>query len=80
MGICETCGNEYKNVFSIKKDDQWYDFDSFQCAIQKLAPKCRHCASTIIGHGVEKDADVFCCNHCVRRFELNLPLVQTIAP
>ncbi len=80
MGLCETCGNEYGKTFSIKAEDQWYDFDCFECAIQKLAPRCRHCSVMVIGHGVEKESQIFCCDHCVRAFELNLPLVQTIAP
>jgi hypothetical protein len=28
-------------------------FDSFECAIQALAPTCPHCGNRIIGHGVE---------------------------
>lgn len=29
-------------------------FDSFECAIQALAPTCPHCGNRIIGHGVEQ--------------------------
>lgn len=81
MGICETCGNEYDQTISIKQAGQWYEFDCFECAIQKLAPRCRYCGVTMIGHGVEKDGQFFCCEHCRRSFEMNLPNIQTtIAP
>jgi hypothetical protein len=39
-------------------------FDSFECAIQALAPRCEHCACRIIGHGVEAEGKYFCCAHC----------------
>jgi hypothetical protein len=39
-------------------------FDSFECAIQALAPKCAHCNCRILGHGVEADGQMFCCAHC----------------
>ncbi|HKB23086.1 MAG TPA: hypothetical protein VKC99_09940 [Methyloceanibacter sp.] len=28
-------------------------FDSFECAIQALAPACPNCGNRIIGHGVQ---------------------------
>ncbi len=80
MAICETCGNDYRKTFNVKMDDQWYQFDCFECAIQKLAPRCQHCRCTIIGHGVEKDGDIYCCDHCRRADEMNLPNLETIAP
>jgi hypothetical protein len=39
-------------------------FDSFECAIQALAPSCDHCGCKIIGHGMEADGVVYCCAHC----------------
>ena len=39
-------------------------FDSFECAIHALAPKCAHCGCQIIGHGMEADGVFFCCAHC----------------
>ncbi len=41
-------------------------FDSFECAIQLLAPTCAHCRVRVIGHGVEADGIVFCSAHCAR--------------
>jgi hypothetical protein len=61
---CETCGNEYDKPFEIIKDGHSHTFDSFECAIQALAPRCAHCALRILGHGVEKSGRIFCCAHC----------------
>lgn len=64
MPICETCGNDYPLTFEVVVRDQKHTFDSFECAIHKLAPICAHCSCRIIGHGVERDAKFFCCSHC----------------
>ena len=39
----DTRGNEYDKAFQIDYNDKVYTFDSFQCAIQLLAPVCNHC-------------------------------------
>jgi hypothetical protein len=44
-------------------------FDSFECAIQRLAPICGHCQCRIIGHGVEVEGRFYCCAHCARTSE-----------
>ena len=64
MARCEKCGNDYDKAFSIKKDGVVHTFDSFECAISVLAPKCSHCDCTIIGHGVEANNKIYCCAHC----------------
>lgn len=66
MPICETCGNEYDDVLEITKGGTTHIFDSFECAIQNLAPRCEHCGTRIIGHGRESDGAYYCCDHCVR--------------
>ncbi|MDQ3186437.1 MAG: hypothetical protein M3Q16_08315 [Pseudomonadota bacterium] len=64
MPKCDGCGNEYDKSFQIIASDKTYTFDSFECAIQMLAPVCAHCRVRIIGHGLEKNGVMFCCNHC----------------
>ena len=66
MATCETCGNEYDKTFQVTMNGKAHTFDSFECAIQKLAPKCTHCDCRIIGHGVEAAGKIFCCAHCAR--------------
>jgi len=64
MGRCLTCHNDYDKTFDVIVDGRSYTFDSFECAIHKLAPVCAHCGCRIIGHGVESGEVFYCCAHC----------------
>ena len=64
MARCDVCGNNYDKSFQVIKDGKQYTFDSFECAIQKLAPVCEHCGCRIVGHGLEKNGTFYCCAHC----------------
>jgi hypothetical protein len=64
MAQCETCGNDYDKAFKVVLGDVSYTFDSFECAVQALAPTCSHCGCRILGHGVEADGAMYCCAHC----------------
>lgn len=67
MAKCAVCGNHYDRTFTVRAPDgQEFTFDSFECAIDKLAPRCAHCGCRIIGHGVEGPHDVYCCAYCAR--------------
>jgi len=52
MAKCEVCGNEYDKAFKLIAAGTHYTFDSFECAIQAMAPICEHCKCRVIGHGV----------------------------
>lgn len=67
MGTCATCGNEYEGTFRLVKDGREYDFDSFECAIHKLAPDCRQCGVRVIGHGVQHGETIYCSAHCAHQ-------------
>jgi hypothetical protein len=67
MDRCENCGNEYDKSFQVTIAGKSYTFDSFECAIHRLAPSCQHCGCKIVGHGIEGDGAIFCCAHCARR-------------
>ena len=65
MAQCEVCGNDYDKAFQITTSDgASHTFDSFECAVHALAPRCSHCGCAIIGHGIEKNGTFFCCAHC----------------
>jgi hypothetical protein len=66
MNTCATCGNVYDKAFKVvTHDGQNLYFDSFECAIHRLAPRCAHCGCTIVGHGSEaEDGAIFCCANC----------------
>jgi len=64
MAKCDVCGNDYERAFQVVTGGQTHTFDSFECAIHALAPKCSHCGCRIVGHGLEGDGKMFCCDHC----------------
>jgi hypothetical protein len=67
MTTCEICGNRYDKVFRVIFDGASHHFDTFECAIQALAPSCDHCGCRIIGHGEEVDGATYCGPHCARQ-------------
>lgn len=73
MGTCFTCGNEYQKTFSVTTHaGTQYEFDCLECAIQELAPMCTHCGCRVIGHGIERNHDIYCCENCARHNSLTV--------
>jgi hypothetical protein len=66
MPSCDTCGNEHDRTFVITRGEESGTFDSFECAVHAMAPRCSHCGCRILGHGVEVSGAMFCCAHCAR--------------
>lgn len=66
MARCEVCGNDYDKSFEVVAAGQRHTFDSFECAIHRMAPICERCECRVIGHGVEVDGRFFCCASCAR--------------
>lgn len=64
MATCEVCGNDYDKSFEVVQGGESHVFDSFECAIHALAPRCEHCQCRVIGHGVEANGSIYCCVHC----------------
>jgi hypothetical protein len=64
MAVCEVCGNDYRLSFEVHAQGVVHVFDSFECAIHRMAPVCEHCRCRIIGHGVEVDGQFYCCANC----------------
>lgn len=67
MGVCTVCGNDYDRSFEVLMQGERYTFDSFECAMHKLAPECAHCGCKVIGHGVEAGKTIFCCASCANQ-------------
>ena len=66
MAVCDVCGNDYDRAFEVVMHGKHHVFDSFECAIHKLAPRCAHCGCAIVGHGVQSGGKTWCCAHCAR--------------
>ena len=69
MAICEVCGNDYGKSFEVIAAGDRHVFDSFECAIHKMAPVCEHCGCKVIGHGSEVTGRFYCCAQCAREAE-----------
>jgi hypothetical protein len=68
MGRCEVCGNDYDKSFEVRMNGRAHVFDSFECAVHALAPRCRRCGCVVLGHGVENDGSIYCGAHCASLF------------
>lgn len=67
MAVCETCGNHYDKAIEISvSGGSAHIFDSFECAIQALAPQCARCKCRIVGHGLESKGSFYCSGHCAQ--------------
>lgn len=66
MARCEWCGNDYHMSFEVIAAGNRHVFDSYECAIHKLAPVCENCGVKIIGHGIEAEGTFYCCANCAR--------------
>lgn len=64
MPVCDVCGNDYDKSFEVVWEGERHIFDSFECAIAKLAPECANCGVRVVGHGVEQSGTVYCSAHC----------------
>jgi len=66
MEKCDQCGNAYEHTFHVTMKGSAFTFDSFECAIEKLAPRCHQCSTRIMGHGLESNERLYCCANCAR--------------
>ena len=66
MARCEVCGNDYAMSFEVHAQGAVHVFDSFECAIHRMAPICEHCRVQIVGHGVDVDGLWYCSAHCAK--------------
>jgi hypothetical protein len=64
MARCEVCGNDYDMAFEVHAQGAVHVFDSFECAIHRMAPICEHCGCKVIGHGTQAGGKFYCCAHC----------------
>jgi len=64
VAACEVCGHDYDALLIVTPDGVSHAFDSFECAIEALAPRCPTCGSRVLGKGVVGGGHVYCSRHC----------------
>lgn len=61
---CEVCGNNNEECFEVRLGKESHVFDSFECAMKALTPKCARCGCQISSQGVLEDNVLFCSYFC----------------
>ncbi|MDO9184358.1 MAG: hypothetical protein Q7U04_18225 [Bacteriovorax sp.] len=61
---CVNCGLNIEKDYILLINGQEFTFDSFECAVNFVAPRCKHCNAIIINSGVEMDGEIFCNSQC----------------
>ncbi len=77
MAVCEVCGNDYAMSFEVVAQGATHTFDSFECAIHRMAPNSEHCCVKVEGHGVVVDGHFYCCAHCARAEHRDAPVADS---
>ena len=74
---CEVCGKSLERYFEVHLGGERHVFDSFECAVRGLMPRCHLCGCMVLGPGIQVGSDLYCSYSCaslcsVREYE---PLV-----
>lgn len=67
MPVCDGCGRDapVARTFTVAVGENVGRFDSVQCAITVMAPRCPRCCCRVLGHGADGHHGlIFCCEHC----------------
>jgi hypothetical protein len=61
---CDVCGNGGATLFRVvTRKGIAYSFDSFSCAIRKLAPRCEICGARLVVGGADAE-EATSCSRC----------------
>jgi len=64
MSRCEVCGNAGSQCFEVRLGGESHVFDSFECAMRALTPRCGHCGCQLVGHGIVLGNTIYCSYQC----------------
>jgi len=67
MARCEVCGNEFTKPVTVEWNGEQKTVDSFECAVQALAPRCEHCGQPVMNQSIQDDAPFYCCSVCEQK-------------
>jgi hypothetical protein len=62
---CEVCGHATRHGIRIVADGITHVFDSYQCAIHRMAAECEYCGCRILGRPVELHQRSYCSQECL---------------
>lgn len=61
---CMNCGLNIEKDYILYINGTEFSFDSFECAINFVAPRCAHCNKIILDRGIKHDDEIFCNPFC----------------
>lgn len=61
---CINCGVNIEKDYILFINGAEFTFDSFECAINFVAPRCAHCNTVVLGRGILSEGETYCCGHC----------------
>lgn len=61
---CENCGFNIEKDYILFINGTEFTFDSFECAINFVAPRCAACNSIVLGRVVQERGDTYCSDKC----------------
>lgn len=61
---CVGCGLNIEKDYILFINGKEFTFDSFECAINFVAPRCAQCNCIIMGQGIEHADQYFCNSFC----------------
>ena len=65
---CEVCGKDQERCFEVHLGGERHVFDSFECAIRGLMPKCSSCGSMLLGPGLLFENMHYCSYSCASAY------------
>lgn len=61
---CINCGLNIEKDYILFINGKEFIFDSFECAINFVAPRCAHCNSVIVSREIRHSDEIFCSASC----------------
>jgi hypothetical protein len=61
---CVNCGVNIEKDYILFINGAEFTFDSFECAVNFVAPRCSCCNTIIMGHGVQTGGEIYCTPTC----------------
>ena len=61
---CVNCGSNIEKDYILFVNGAEFVFDSFECAVNFVAPRCSACNSIIMGKVIHRADEIFCSANC----------------
>lgn len=80
---CEVCGKELGDSFEVHLGGRRHVFDSFECAMRGLMPRCSICGGIVLNTGLRIEDRLYCGEACAGSSSLQeyeVPLFRSEPP